>query len=87
MVENLRICDLRTHIPQNFTDLLLRIEYKNLRICDLWTSENICAPNIASFTDFVLFETQKDIYSQENDEQITSISLIFYLQGSISYDS
>jgi hypothetical protein len=74
-VENLLICDLGTHIPQNFADLLLRIESKNLRICDLWTSKNICAPNIASFTDFVLFDMPKDIYSQESDEQITRASL------------
>ncbi len=41
---HLQIRNLSTRIPQKFADLRLRIEPKNVRICDLQTLNKICAP-------------------------------------------
>jgi hypothetical protein len=44
IITNLRIYDLRTGTPQKYAGLRLRNEPKNLRICDLRTTNEICVP-------------------------------------------
>jgi hypothetical protein len=46
MNKKLRICDLRTGTPQEFEDLQLRNQPKNLLICDLRTLKKVCLPTL-----------------------------------------